>query len=236
MHQSHRRAKSRRRKRRRHAQEHRSDDHPAVEAQRQSAAGAAGRFFLIAGSSQGVGHCGAKIELFSKQGVSPMPRKFLAALFIVAPLLWAAELSAQTAESKLAALEKLPAQERQQRLYEAGEERRRSGDLRQHGRVGDETAHRRIHEALSRRESSERAFFRRRDHHSARIGSARRQAGLRRGFERATGRVGADRKENRHALSLSRKRIFPRRLQGQRRFVDGLHDQCHGQRLQHAPG
>jgi ABC-type glycerol-3-phosphate transport system substrate-binding protein len=47
-----------------------------------------------------------------------MPRKFLAALFIVAALLWAAELSAQTAESKLAALEKLPAQERQQRLYE----------------------------------------------------------------------------------------------------------------------
>jgi iron(III) transport system substrate-binding protein len=47
-----------------------------------------------------------------------MPRKFLAALFIVAPLLWVAELSAQTAESKLAALEKLPAQERQQRLYE----------------------------------------------------------------------------------------------------------------------
>jgi ABC-type Fe3+ transport system substrate-binding protein len=49
-----------------------------------------------------------------------MPRKFLAALFIVAALLWAAELSAQTAESKLAALEKLPAQERQQRLYELG--------------------------------------------------------------------------------------------------------------------
>ena len=47
-----------------------------------------------------------------------MPRKFLAALLIVAPLLWAAELSAQTAESKLVALEKLPAQERQQRLYE----------------------------------------------------------------------------------------------------------------------
>ena len=47
-----------------------------------------------------------------------MPRKFLAALFIVAALLWAAELSAQTAESKLAALEKLPAQEHQQRLYE----------------------------------------------------------------------------------------------------------------------
>jgi iron(III) transport system substrate-binding protein len=47
-----------------------------------------------------------------------MPRKFLASLLIVAPLLRAVELSAQTAESKLAALEKLPAQERQQRLYE----------------------------------------------------------------------------------------------------------------------
>ena len=47
-----------------------------------------------------------------------MPRKFLAALFIVAPLFWAAESFAQTAESKLAALEKISAPERQQRLYE----------------------------------------------------------------------------------------------------------------------
>jgi len=47
-----------------------------------------------------------------------MPRKFLAWFFILAPLLWAAELRAQNAEAKLAALEKLSQPERQQRLYE----------------------------------------------------------------------------------------------------------------------
>ena len=44
-------------------------------------------------------------------------RKLLA-LLVVSPFLWALQIQAQTAESKLAALEKLPAQERQQRLYE----------------------------------------------------------------------------------------------------------------------
>ena len=48
-----------------------------------------------------------------------MLRKFLASLVILSPLLSPFELRAQTAESKLAALEKLSAQERQQRLYEA---------------------------------------------------------------------------------------------------------------------
>jgi iron(III) transport system substrate-binding protein len=47
-----------------------------------------------------------------------MPRKILAWFFILAPLLWAAELRAQNAEVKLAALEKLSPHERQQRLYE----------------------------------------------------------------------------------------------------------------------
>lgn len=45
-------------------------------------------------------------------------RKLLA-LLVVSPFLWALQIQAQTAESKLAALEKLPAQERQQRLHEA---------------------------------------------------------------------------------------------------------------------
>ena len=47
-----------------------------------------------------------------------MMRKFLA-LLVVSPFLWALETPAQTPESKLAALEKLPASERRQRLYEA---------------------------------------------------------------------------------------------------------------------
>jgi hypothetical protein len=48
-----------------------------------------------------------------------MLRKFLASWVILSPLLSPFELRAQTAESKLAAMEKLPVQERQQRLYEA---------------------------------------------------------------------------------------------------------------------
>ena len=47
-----------------------------------------------------------------------MPRKFLASFFILAPILWAAELHAQNAEAKLAVLEKLSPSERQQRLYD----------------------------------------------------------------------------------------------------------------------
>jgi len=48
-----------------------------------------------------------------------MLRKSLASLVALAPLFWTVELRAQTAEAKLAALDKLPAAERQQRLYEA---------------------------------------------------------------------------------------------------------------------
>lgn len=48
-----------------------------------------------------------------------MLRKSLASLVAIAPLFWTVELQAQTAEAKLAALDKLPAAERQQRLYEA---------------------------------------------------------------------------------------------------------------------
>ncbi len=48
-----------------------------------------------------------------------MLRKFLASCVSIAPLFWALESSAQTPEAKLAALDKLPAIERQQRLYEA---------------------------------------------------------------------------------------------------------------------
>ncbi len=47
-----------------------------------------------------------------------MPRKLLALLFILAPLLWGAESRAQNAEAKLAALERLAPPERQQRLYD----------------------------------------------------------------------------------------------------------------------
>ena len=48
-----------------------------------------------------------------------MLRKSLASLVALAPLFWTVELRAQTAEAKLAAMDKLPAAERQQRLYEA---------------------------------------------------------------------------------------------------------------------
>ena len=48
-----------------------------------------------------------------------MVRKFLASCVSMAPLFWALESPAQTPEAKLAALEKLPPAERQQRLYEA---------------------------------------------------------------------------------------------------------------------
>jgi ABC-type Fe3+ transport system substrate-binding protein len=48
-----------------------------------------------------------------------MSRKFLASCVSIAPLFWALESPAQTPEAKLAALEKLPVIERQQRLYEA---------------------------------------------------------------------------------------------------------------------
>ena len=47
-----------------------------------------------------------------------MVRKLLA-LLVVSPFFWVLATRAQTAEPKLAALEKLPASERQQRLYEA---------------------------------------------------------------------------------------------------------------------
>ena len=48
-----------------------------------------------------------------------MMRKFLAWLVVIAPLLWAIDIQAQLAESKLTALDRLPPHERQQRLYEA---------------------------------------------------------------------------------------------------------------------
>src|SRR6185295_7232049 len=48
-----------------------------------------------------------------------MPRKFLASVVLAIPLLWPVGLRAQTAESKLAALEKVQLQERRQRLFES---------------------------------------------------------------------------------------------------------------------
>ena len=48
-----------------------------------------------------------------------MTRKFLASLVLALSLPSPIALNAQTAESKLAALEKIPAQERRQRLHEA---------------------------------------------------------------------------------------------------------------------
>ena len=48
-----------------------------------------------------------------------MMRKLVASFLAISPFVSALELPAQTVESKLAALEKLSASERQQRLYEA---------------------------------------------------------------------------------------------------------------------
>ncbi len=52
------------------------------------------------------------------KGMFPMMYRFLA-LLVISPLLGELEIQAQTVESKLAALEKLSASERQQRLFEA---------------------------------------------------------------------------------------------------------------------
>ena len=51
-------------------------------------------------------------------GVCRMTHKTYLSIVFSLPWFWPSILSAQTAESKLAALEKLPPEERQQRLYE----------------------------------------------------------------------------------------------------------------------
>ena len=84
-----------------------------------------------------------------------MTRKFLASLVRALSLPSPIALNAQTAESKLTALEK---SRRRNADNVCMKPPRAKANLRQHGRVGDEAAHRWFHEALPGNEGRQRPF------------------------------------------------------------------------------
>src|SRR4029077_2210727 len=97
-----------------------------------------------------------------------------------------------------------------------------------------ETPYRWFHETLCRRESQQRALLRRLDHHSNRFGESRRKTPVGCGSQWSVGCLGVDREESSRALPFPRTRILSRRIQRQRRPVDGLYDQRHGDGVQYA--